>query len=247
MPLVSISIQKQLQAAATSIRLFPQTPNIINKWRFGDQFNRETLNPTNAVAIYTTAATNSGTATITSVAEELSLTTDTATSDDVHVRTSESAFERVPIDLIYDDRSSIVLDITFNVNATTSTEGFIGFLRGVSAITAIPTTARHVGLNWDRSASANYFFTSANGTDQVTTDTGFVIKNTNARIRAIWTGNDTATIEYYVDDNSQSPDASESVTALGMENNNYELCLFIQTETTAARSLRVKEWQVIIN
>jgi len=59
MPIVSLSIQQQLKGVSSGVNSFPQIGQVKQDTVIIDEFTRETLNPTNAIAIYT-ATSNDG-------------------------------------------------------------------------------------------------------------------------------------------------------------------------------------------
>ena len=93
MPLVSIPVSQQVQAATSADSTFPQNPISRPGVRFTEKFDRETLTPSGAYTLYTTATTGAGTAVI-AIVTALEMTTAAATGDDVSVRTSGLSFIR---------------------------------------------------------------------------------------------------------------------------------------------------------
>jgi len=241
MGLFSPDILQQQQAASSGFSVYPSISGATIDARLADEFTREALNTSNAYVLYTTASTNSGTA-VPNSNTQLLLTTDTASSDDVSVRTSGLSFSR---DSSIDSRSIITVDFSFKVGETTNTEGFVGIISNSAALTALPTTARHMGIKWDRSVSANFFFTTGNNSAQATTDTGQAISTSTQNITIEWTGDDVAIIRGN-QLGTVYPTPTHTATTLEAENFGYLLHIFIQTETTAARTLTFLDWRVKI-
>jgi hypothetical protein len=248
MPLMNIGVEQQEQASAAGLYSYPQLGQIKKNTHVGDEFRRSTLNPTNSYALYTTAATGTGTAAISTTV--LKLQASGAAGDDVSVVSTGLAFSRVSRSVQLDSRSLVIMRVIFQTPTTTNTEGFIGLVRTSSALTALPTTARHLGVYWDRSANANYILTSGNNSAQVTTNTGEAIANTPLMLEITWTGDDSATIRLYKETALNNEDFSTLIsthTVTSLANaaaSAFEMYLhfFIQSESTATTDLDVHQW-----
>jgi len=236
-----------LTAALTTqkkINVYPEFPtNSINS-TFIDNFTREAITPTGAYTLYTSASNDgNGSSGITS-GNRLHLTTDTsAAGDDESVRLSGFALQRIPTSTVFTStRNAYKITIVFSITGALTTEGFIGISDQIAALTALPTTARHLGVYWDISAQANWRITSANGTDQVDTDTGEALDTGINRLEIEWTGTNAAVIKFFNGADATTASATQTVTAFGMGTG--ELHFFIQTETTAARVLHIREYRI---
>jgi len=219
---------------------YPHLPNIRKGWSWMDEFMREALLPANGYTFYTVAVNGAGTGVV-NVGRQLLMTTAATATNDVDVRVSGVTIQRTPDDLTtQDQRTTVTMLVRFIVGTATSVEGFIGLEDLQAQLSAIPTTVRHLGLFWNISADANFFFTSANGTDQVTADTGVAVAAAAFTLRIIWTGNDAATIELL--DSNQAVLATEVVTAIAMAGETMTPHFFVETETSAARTLTVNGW-----
>ena len=200
------------------------------------------MNPTNAYQVYTLASNDgNGTATIAG-SRNLSIDCDSsAIGDDADVRTTGLAFERDATNDNIDNRTSLQFDIVFRTDATSDTEGFVGLMLGTDAVlSALPTTAKHFGVFWDRSVSANYFLTSADGTSQTTTDTGVAIVAALRSLRIVWSGDNDAVLTLRSADGT-TLNSTQTVTALGASIV-ATIHFFIQTEAAAAKAVVINEW-----
>ena len=148
--------------------------------------------------------------------------------------------------LFIDGRQSLVFDFVFSINTgqASDTEGFVGVMMSDnSALSALPTTAAHMGVFWDRSADTDYFLTSGNGSAQVTTDTGSTVQTSQRRLRITWTDLDTAVLELFSGTDLLTSVGTQNITDLGAN----ELCqihFFVQTEANVVKGLRVVEWSL---
>jgi len=251
MPITSLSIQQQLQAVQSGVWKYPRIAQVAKDAILSDEFQREDITPTNAFTLYTSAS-NDGNATISLVNGLLRLITDnSASGDDATTRSSGLAFSRVGRAVQLDARSQLEVDIIFQPKTTTNTEGFIGLLRSGSALTALPTTARHLGLFWNRGTANDLLLTSGNNSAQATTSTGEAITDQAYRLNIIWNGDNSATLNLFDEStiNNELFDnliATQDVTSLAdgaASTLEMELHFFVQTESTAAITLDVHEWR----
>jgi len=243
MGLFSLGIQQQLQAVSSGARSYPEVSTGSKNQVIGDAFDRETLQPTGYPNIYTLVSNDSNGTAVLQTSGNLRLTTDSsAIGDDVDLRMSELNYTRntgIPLD---EPSSQLEYETTFRVISITDSEGFIGLI-GAShaALSALPTTAVHMGMFWDVSVGANYILSSADGTTQTTTDSGVALEaGINRAIRIIWSGANSGTIDLLLT-SDRSVLATQTVTAL---NNTVKFTnhWFAQTEATAAKSLDVPAW-----
>ena len=215
----------------------------------GDLFQRESLTPTGYPTIYTEAVTGLGSGAMNANGTYI-LTTGAVTGDDVDLRMSGLALARQSSRTFGSVRTITgTLDYytIFNLQSAVNHEGFVGLMgNSFSALTAIPTTAVHMGVYWDISAQANFRITSANGTSQVDDDSGIPLDTTARCLHIRWTGLNTATIEL-LDVTNFLPIAATtfSVSALNSLTQMYPHW-FVQTETTAARAMATVGWMAKI-
>jgi len=244
MPLVTIGLAQQQQAAASGIFAYPGIGSPKKSWKFIDEFNRLALNPTDAYELYTSAGT--GTEVITMNGQTLAMATGATTGNDASVRTTGMTFLRALLNDELDNRSALVFDYYFGTGGgPAGAEIFIGLVNDTTALTALPTTARHMGVFVDRSVSTNYFLTSANGTTQTTTDTGITSATATDRMRITWIGNQTATIDFFDDPTTgASPTVTQTVTALNMNNLPYTVHFFVEAEGNASEAIFIDDWSV---
>lgn len=246
MPLVNIALKEQITAASAGKRTYPELGQVVRGTILSDNFDRETLNPTNAIALYTVATVGTGTGDLANNAA-LTLLTSGAAADNVSVRTSGIQFSRVS--QFVDDRSQIELDIVFVwIGAVTSIQTFLGFLLSGAAIAAPPTTVRHMGFYVDTAAQATVILSSSNGTTQNTSNTNFTpVAGTVYRLNILFGGDNAATITFYSGTNLNTSEGSLAVTALGGATPNvssYSLHFFHETLAIATREIRINEWSV---
>lgn len=230
------------------VSIYPAIGGRSSGYTIGDDFAREALTPTDWPLLYTKAATGTDTSAMSATINRYQLITDVNNGDNVDLRTSGYRFQR-NFTNSYSGMSStsiLQLDIAFVTSHTTVMEGFVGIVGNVSALTAPPTTTRHMGVYWDISAGANFMLTSANGTTQVTTDTLDTVDVNKKILRITWTGEDTATIELLTAAGALSTaSATQTVAALnGSSDISYELHWFAEVESgAAARQLNVYGWR----
>ena len=148
----------------------------------------------------------------------------------------------------YKDTYTKFLNIIFRTNSSTSTEGFIGLLDSTAALTALPTTARHVGLFWDLSANANYVISSSDGTTQSTNNTGEAVDAaTRYRLFIRWTAEGAFTVTFLEGTGFATQIDTSSFTGVeGSGGNTFQLHFFVQTEALAAKEIDINEWRCSI-
>lgn len=224
---------------------YPNLPIKAKNYWYGDDFDREVLNPTNAVALYTEAVTGTGSGAKTTILPQYRLSTSNATGDDVSLRTNLLNISRTQVASSYMDTlrpasTNVELWLPFDINTATSTEMFIGlYSNAQEALTALPTTTKHLGVYLDQSAGANWMITSGNAGAQVTNDTEVAADTATHIVHIVWTGDNAATINFMTAAGVVSD--SSTVTALA-GTQQFEIHWFMQTETTAVRSMDVKPW-----
>jgi len=236
MPITSLSIQQQLQAVSAGFRAYPQMTGITKDAIFIDQFNRTTLNPTNAYELYATVADNSGTVTINNETR-VRMTTGTTIGNHAVIRTDELVLNRTSFSP--DSKSALTFRFFPALVQTADTEFFCGITNAtVDLITLPDENDIHMGLQLNRSASANWFFTSANGTTQVTADTGITATTGTVTLTIRLTGIDAATMTILLGNES----AETTITAFNSSSVNIQA--ITQTEGAAAKSADLNEWSV---
>lgn len=241
MPLITIGLLQQQQAASSGIKVYPAITQALKDSTMQDQFLRETLTPTDAFLLYTTAVTGTGTATIDAEFNQLKVRSSATIGHDVDTRTSGLNYFRKPT--FIDNRSRLELDIIFQGGETTSSEGFVGLLNVAGAITALPTTVVHLGLFWDVSVTGDdYLLSSANGTTQVTTATGVGLASF-VRLNISWTGDNAGVLTLFSGSNFDVSEATQTVTSLSANDWGAFLHFFIQSEAASTRTVVIEEWR----
>lgn len=244
MPILTTNLGTQNTAGSAGVSGLPQVGSIKQYTKISDEFNRETLNPTGSYNSYTSVSLSSGTSAV-SNGNTLVLTTAATLNDYVTVRTSGITILRT-CDYI-DNRNAINMDILFGPNGTvTNYQMFVGIVATFTNLSALPTTTRHMGIYVDTSVSNNYKLSSADGTNQTTTDTGVAVDNNEYRLNISWTGNDAAVISLYSSANNYSTLVkSQTVTSIDAGVHfPFEIHLYTQALTAGAKILRCMEWQV---
>ena len=251
MPVFTTPVSSQNTATSGGVSGYPQIGSIKQFTVISDEFNRPTLNPTNLMPFYTLAnGAGTGTAAIASALNQVQVTTTNTTNDNSTLRTSGIGFARASH--FIDNRTSLVLDIVFSLGSATSEKVFVGFINSDTPISALPTTAIHMGIYLDTSVSNNLILSSANGSAQVTTDTGSaIVANQLYRLNISWTGTQSAVITLYTSVSGtglndltllvKQQTVSALATGIALA---FEIQWFIQTLTTATRQLSCQEWQV---
>lgn len=210
-----------------------------------DYFDRATLNPTNAIAYYVATPATAGTAITNS--DNLVVTTAAVDDDYIDLKCSEFALARTSLSGITGINPSlstgnrIRVQFEFHPNESTQTAGFVGLVTPAT-LTAIPSTARHLGITWDTDVDANMYITSSNGTTQVKT-TAITLATTARLVDINWTGLNTATITVYTASTMASV-MTENITAIGGNNDtSLEPHWFCQSrQVTTAKNLIGKWW-----
>lgn len=255
MPIFTQPITLQNQASQSGFRFYPSFPSVQANIGFGDTFNRESLNVTNAYALYTVGVTGAGTANIWNTTKTnshylraIDILTSSSLNDDVDVRTSGYTFERK---LAFTDQSSIPLllssiisiDIVFTLNSLTSLNFFVGALGNGAHITSLPTTDPHMGLFADTTGTGNFVFSNADGTNQKTTDTGVPIDATTRLYRVVFNGTSIIHSLYSDGLGNTLQFTTSHTTNFPSSGGSYELHFFMKTLTTAAKEILIKSWR----
>lgn len=246
MPIFSTTIGTQNQAGSAGAYSYPDLNQCKQYSQILEEFSRESLNPTNFPQIYTATAASSGTANIVN-GGFLRMATAATLNDYESLRTSGLTFARTPSWNALDLRSVINMDILFRISGPlTSIQMFIGLLDTAAAVTALPTTARHMGMYIDTSVNGNWFLSSANGSTQSATDTGIAFDANSRRLNINWTGTDAATITQYTSTNNYAnSEASKTVTSLSLSGDfGIEFVIFLKTLNTAAKDVDINEYRV---
>ena len=256
MPIMGTGIQSQAKAEKAALYIYPAINESIGNTEFIDQFQRESITPTGFPAIYATTSNDSNGVFSIVNGNSLNLQTDnSAIGDDANCRFTVTQ-QRIPQWNGTDSRSMIEYDlIIITSGAVADTEWFAGIMMsglGVgigSALSNLPTTDEHIGAFFDASASGNIFLSSGNGSAQVTTDTGEVTApSTLYRINILWNGVNSATVSLYTgtSPNINTLVSTQTITDLNSAQTG-QMHIFVQTEATAAKDLRLAEWRYKID
>lgn len=218
---------------------------------FVENFAREAITPTGWPTLYTNAETGAGgTSSIGTTLNRVSLVTDANTGDDQDMRTSGLRIDRnypstvTGMTMPQLQTSAVQVDLPFSTSSALANECFVGIHTGVSALTALPTTARHLGVYWDISAGANFMLTASDGTTQTTVDTTIAVDTAVHILRITWTGEDAATLQLYTAAGA-TEGTGQTVSAFnGSSGVSHEIHWFVQTETTAAKTLILYPYRV---
>lgn len=249
MPVFTTTVSNQNTATSAGVYSYPQLGQIKQNSTIQEQWSRLTLLPTNSYTLYTESKTGSGTDDTTTNLGFLTMATSTSTSDLNDVYVSGALISRLSR-IIY-NRSAIHLQLIFSCQDTTNINNFIGLYLSSSALSAVPSTASHMGILMNPTNNANFVLSSSDGTTQTTTDTGRAIDNKLYLLDILWNGNNSATISLYGphvsgQDFLNNLIKTQTVTALHSSGDQpflpYVLHFFVQTTTTAARVLKVGEW-----
>lgn len=218
---------------------------------FGDDFSREGITPTGWPTIYTAAETGAGGSTaLDSGPNRVILTTDANAGDDQTVRTSGLRIDRNYTSLVAGmtqvgmQTSSVQIDLPFSLTSVADVESFVGIHASTAALTALPTTARHMGVYFDKSAGDNWMLTAADGTTQTTVDTTVAATTAIFILRILWTGEDAATLQLLTAAGATSGTGQTVAAFNGASGASHEIVWFVQTETTAAKVMRVYPYRV---
>ena len=242
MPLVNIALQQQEQAASSGIQSFPAFKQPTIQSTIFDQFNRETLNPTDFPAYYTSSV-GAGASIVTSAGDNLLFATGATITTIATTRISELNFNRTRrfgAEIV----NQFEFDYIFRTVETTDVETFIGLVDAETNLTALPTTARSLGIFYDLSAGANYILTSGDGTDQTTTDTGVAVNDGGQRLNIIWNGDNSATIRFFSGTNFDTEESSQTVTALNIAGRTLLSHVFLRNEAAANKRFQWFQWTV---
>lgn len=217
-----------------------------------DDFARQALTPTGWPTIYTEAETGAGgSTTISTALNRILLTTDANAGDDQNLRTSGLRIDRDYCSLVTGMQNiieiktdAVQVNMPFSVDVAADGEAFLGLHANTSALTALPTTARHLGVYWDISAGANYMLTSSNGTTQVTVDTTVPVDTSIHILQINWTAENAATIKLMTAAGADEGTGA-TVTAFNLTSgNSHELHWFVQAEAGGAVVLTGYPWMV---
>lgn len=218
---------------------------------FTDDFAREAITPAGFPTLYTNAETGAGgTSALDATVNRVLLTTDANIGDDQDMRTSGLRIERNYTSLITGmtmpqlQTSQVQIDLPFSITAATDIEGFVGIHGGVAALTALPTTARHMGVFWNISAGANFTLSASDGTTQTTVATGTAVSTAVFILRITWTGEDAATLQLYTAAGATSGTGQTVAAFNGAVGASHEIHWFVQTEAAAAKVMRVYPYRV---
>lgn len=248
MPVFTVPIQQQVQASGGGSKSGMTFPSISQGTIWYEAWLRTTLNPAAYPALYVnTAGAGTGTSSILSTGQ-LQILNSGALNDNTTLVAQEVGLKRNTRNPVFDNRSTLQIEISFYVNSASQIQTFVGILQSNTAITALPTTAKHMGVYLDTGVSNNFKLSSADGTTQTTTDTGIAVAaNTLYRISIIWTGGDSATLNFYTGNNPPTTLAkSVNVTALlsdgGVSPFPYFAQWFVKNLVASAKGIFIVEW-----
>lgn len=218
---------------------------------FTENWAREAITPTGWPTLYTAAETGAGGSSgMSTTLNRIQLTTDVLAGDDQDVRLSGIRIERNLCSLVTGlpqlgtTTSQVQLDIPFAIDSAADGEAFIGLHSNVAALTALPTTARHMGVYWDISAGANFTLTAADGTTQSTIGTTVAVDTNIHILRITWTGEDAATLQLYTAAGATEGTGQTVAAFNGTTGQSHELHFFVQAEAGGARLLRVYQYRI---
>lgn len=226
-------------AVANSLTSLSQTAGII--WYpelaklkvgtiWGDHFNRTSLSPTGFPTTWAESDAGAGTGNIISTAgavynlHGIALTTDTTATDFVQVNSSELVM-KPGIESI----TTITAEIVMTIDQTTDTEIFIGLAN--TLFSAMPTTKRHMGFIFNRSVSANWRTSNADGTTQTVNTSSTAVDTSEHTLKIIWTD---STIDFQLDGTALNAQSTTNVPTEGLN-----VAFLILTEGAAAKTFRV--------
>ena len=248
-----MSIEAPIQGlGGPVIRKFGNTGTRARQFIFGDDFARESITPTGYPTLYTNTETGAaGTSSLDSGPNRVNLITDsTGAGDDQDMRTSGLRIDRNYTSLITGmtmpemQTSTVQIDLPFVLTGALATEAFVGLHAAISALTGLPTTARHLGLYVDISVGANYMLSSSDGTAQTTVDTTIPVDTNIHILRITWTGEDAATLQLYTAA-GVAEGTGKTVTAFNVASGaSHDIHWFVHIETNSAKTMRVYPYRV---
>lgn len=242
MPLVNIALQQQQQSASSGIQSFPQFKQPTIQSTIFDQFSRETLNPTD-FAVYYAATLGSGASQSVSGSDSLFVSTGTTINTIADIRISQLSLNRTR--RFGDEQiNSFEIDMIWDSIDITDVETFYGIIDTQAGLSALPTTARHLGIFVDTGGVGNYILSSGNGSAQSTTDTGVAIATGPFRVNIIWDGDNTATIRLFSGTGFLTLESTHIVTSLNVGGRALLLHLYLKTLGAANKRTRWFQWTV---
>jgi len=253
LPLFTTSVQNQETASTAGRYSYPQIAQPKKFSVISDEFVRNSLNPTGAITLYTTAGT--GTPAVTIANPGITIATSGTIGDNNSTRSSGLSFVRQAIDPVnLDTRSQLEMDIIWNfyTNHLTNMKMFIGLMYKGAALTALPTSADSVvgGVLLDTTANANIKLVSSNYVAFSSTDTGIAASAVDYRLNIKWTGNDSAVLSLYSGNFTlgwTTLVASKTITAIDSAATSYEIHFYVEAVAGAARQIGCSGWKAIIN
>lgn len=254
MPIFTQPISQQNISSNSGTKFYPSIPSLVPGVFYGDHFNRETLNVTNAYVLYTSAIVGSGTNTIYAVSQTnahyltaLDMITSNVSNDSNSIRSSGLSMNTDSC--IYNNLvNSTTLQSQFSItpNFTTSGQFFVGLLAKNSSLTSLPTTEPHIGIFVDTSGTGNYIFSCADGITQKTTDTGVALSGTSFVYNLTWTGNGQSVVynlyNGYYTGNVPTPSKTVTHTVNIPNGPDMEIHYFLKTLTTATKEILSRYW-----
>ena len=238
---------KQIKTIDERIAMYPDIGMLAKNQWIGDSFQRETLTPTGYPTIYTLAENGAGTQAMNTAQASFRLTTAATIGNDQDMRLSGiqllGAFTSRNIMSIRNPAEVIDYWTRFKIGQTVTSEGFIGVMGAAAAqISALPTTAAHLGVYWDESVNNALTLSSADGTTQSTTDS--TINTSSSAIISLhirWDGADDGIVELVTNDGFTVSGTGHTYTAFNASR--YAVPhWFVQTEAAAGKLIDLYGW-----
>jgi hypothetical protein len=111
-------------------------------------------------------------------------------------------------------------------------------------LSALPTTARHMGIYWDISAGANFMLSASDGTTQTTVDTTVPVDTARHILRIIWTGELTGSLQLLTAAGANEGTGQTVAAFNGTSGASHEIHWFVQAEAGGAVALTAYPYRV---
>lgn len=241
-----MQITEPVFSVETRTRLYPDMPLFSIGWTFGDKFQRGALNPTGALALYASSTNGSSAVSILNLSN-LRLATGATINSDCDVRMNGLGIGREPLAL----GAGITHTIRqrFNLSGVLTIQCFVGMETTLtdSALTALPTTQRHIGIVLDTGVNGNWHISSGNGTDQVLTDTGVLATTGQWVVQLTYDGNNSCLLELFLEDATVASFSSRIDDIGSSSVRTYLLHWFLENLAAANRTLDGSQWVDVIS
>ena len=216
--------------AFTGMRTYPEMPVRQIGGRWTDHFDRSTIQEAGMPTIYQSSGTI-GFTTGSPRGSSFRLTTGAVIGNDANNGTFALGIYRTENGI-----SSVTATITALLGQTLDTEMFVGLFDRttiqVGGIAALPTTERHAGFILDRSVSANWRRSTADGTTQSVTTSSTAADTASHDFIITWTSGN---VNFDVD----TTDIGSNTANLPADTDALGFLVFIQTEAAAAKTIDV--------